>query len=51
MQVWRSWFATQQSGPAIAVDYINLAVGAVAGAVANVSALKYVNTGNTQTLF
>lgn len=42
-----SFMLGQQAGPAIAVDYINLAVGAVAGAISNVSALKYVNTGNT----
>jgi len=42
-----SFMLGQQSGPAIAVDYINLAVGAVSGAITNVAALKYVNTGNT----
>lgn len=42
-----SFMLGQQSGPAIAIDYINLAVGAVRAAITNVAALQYDATADT----
>ena len=42
-----SFMLGQQSGPAIAVDYVNLAVGTVSAAIQGIAALGYNNTGNT----
>lgn len=42
-----SFMLGQQSGPAIAIDYINLAVGAVRAAISNQSALQYDATQDT----
>lgn len=42
-----SFMLGQQSGPAIAIDYINIAVGAVRAAVQNQAALQYDATADT----
>jgi hypothetical protein len=42
-----SFMLGQQSGPAIAIDYINLAVGSVRAAISNQAALQYDATQDT----
>lgn len=42
-----SFMLGQQSGPAIAIDYINLAVGSVRAAIQNQAALQYNATADT----